>query len=72
MVLIRRADVHQRLRALLVDEMVAADASLDDTIAAVRRELTGLREELAKTAFFERCLMLRRWVCWRWTRSARN
>jgi two-component system, OmpR family, sensor histidine kinase SenX3 len=47
MVLIRRADVHQRLRALLVDEMVSADASLDDTIAAVRRELTGLREELA-------------------------
>jgi two-component system, OmpR family, sensor histidine kinase SenX3 len=50
MVLIRRADVHQRLRALLVDEMVAADASLDDTIAAVRRELTGLREELATAA----------------------
>jgi two-component system, OmpR family, sensor histidine kinase SenX3 len=50
MVLIRRADVHQRLRALLVDEMVPADASLDDTIAAVRRELTGLREELATAA----------------------
>jgi two-component system, OmpR family, sensor histidine kinase SenX3 len=50
MVLIRRADVHQRLRALLVDEMVSSDASLDDTIAAVRRELTGLREELATAA----------------------
>ena len=48
MVLIRRADVHQRLRGLLVDEMVSADASLDDTIAAVRRELTGLREGLAR------------------------
>jgi two-component system, OmpR family, sensor histidine kinase SenX3 len=48
MVLIRRADVHQRLRGLLVDEMVSADASLDDTIAAVRRELTGLRDGLAR------------------------
>ncbi len=48
MVLIRRADVHQRLRGLLVDELVSADASLDDTIAAVRRELTGLREGLAR------------------------
>lgn len=49
MVLIRRADVHQRLRALLIDEMVSADASLDDTIAAVRRELTSLREDLARS-----------------------
>jgi two-component system, OmpR family, sensor histidine kinase SenX3 len=48
MVLIRRADVHQRLRALLVDETVSADASLDDTVAAVRRELTGLREGLER------------------------
>ena len=47
MVLIRRANVHQRLRALLVEETVGADASLDDTVAAVRRELTGLREALA-------------------------
>jgi two-component system, OmpR family, sensor histidine kinase SenX3 len=47
MVLIRRADVHQRLRALLVEETVSIDASLDDTVAAVRRELTGLREALA-------------------------
>ncbi len=50
MVLLRRADVHQRLRALLVDEMVSANATLDDTIAAVRRELTGLREALATAA----------------------
>jgi signal transduction histidine kinase len=48
MVLIRRADVHQRLRALLVEETVSVDASLDDTVAAVRRELTGLREALAR------------------------
>jgi two-component system, OmpR family, sensor histidine kinase SenX3 len=48
MVLIRRADVHQRLRALLVDETVSADASLDDTVAAVRRELTKLREGLER------------------------
>ncbi len=48
MVLIRRSDVHQRLRALLVDETVSADASLDDTVAAVRRELTGLRERLER------------------------
>jgi two-component system, OmpR family, sensor histidine kinase SenX3 len=50
MVLIRRADVHQRLRALLVEETVPSDASLDDTVAAVRRELTGLREALARAA----------------------
>ena len=48
MVLLRRADVHQRLRALLVDEKVSVDANLDDTIAAVRRELAGLREGLAR------------------------
>lgn len=50
MVLLRRADVHQRLRALLVDEVVSANATLDDTIAAVRRELTGLREALVTAA----------------------
>ncbi len=50
MVLIRRADVHHRLRALLLEETVSADASLDDTVAAVRRELTGLREGLARAA----------------------
>ncbi len=35
---------------MLVEESVASDASLDDTIAAVRRELTGLREALASAA----------------------
>jgi two-component system, OmpR family, sensor histidine kinase SenX3 len=50
MVLIRRADVHQRLRALLVEETVSPDANLDDTVAAVRRELTGLRDGLARVS----------------------